>query len=345
MNRLGTYPDIEDIAIGWVMREHEGLNHAEEADLARWLAQDPAHAEAYALAADTWGTFDDAALEPEIVPLRTQALESWQRENHRRWQPRSSVRVWWSLAATLVLAAVLGLAIWLAPERYETAVGERRVVTLADGSRLTLDGDTRISVHYSGHAREIALDRGRATFVVAKDPLRPFSVASASNVVVATGTEFSVERLSGQTRVVLYEGHVVVLRNETGNIGGKAMQWVQQGRARASADQVLLPGRELVVPDAARLATVAPLPDATAERAWEQGQIDLSAEPLGLAAERLNRFAHGTRLVVAPEVSMLPISGVFNSGDINSFVDGVTHVFPVAATARGETIVLSVRKK
>lgn len=345
MNRPGTYPDIEDIAIGWVMREHEGLTPGEEADLARWLADDQAHADAYALAADTWATFDEAALEPEIVPLRTQALENWQRENRRRWQRRSSPRAWWSLAAALALAVAMGLALWLMPETYATAVGERRVVTLADGSRLTLDGDTAVSVRYSGHAREIALNHGRATFVVAKDPLRPFSVTSAHNLVVATGTEFSVERLSGQTRVILYEGHVVVLRNEAGGIGGKAMQLVAQGRTRAGADQVLTPGRELVVPDRAELGAIATLPDPGAERAWEQGQIDLNAEPLALAAERINRFARGPRLVVMPDAAAVPISGVFNSGDIDSFVDGVSHVFPVDAATRGETIVLSRRKK
>src|SRR3546814_14684556 len=44
-----------------------------------------------------------------------------------------------------------------------------------------------------------------------KDPLRPFSVAAAGKIVVATGTEFSVELLGRETRVILYEGHVAVL--------------------------------------------------------------------------------------------------------------------------------------
>src|SRR3546814_17339617 len=42
-------------------------------------------------------------------------------------------------------------------------------------------------------------------------PLRPFSVAAAGKIVVATGTEFSVELLGRETRVILYEGHVAVL--------------------------------------------------------------------------------------------------------------------------------------
>src|SRR3546814_12464145 len=40
---------------------------------------------------------------------------------------------------------------------------------------------------------------------------RPFSVAAAGKIVVATGTEFSVELLGRETRVILYEGHVAVL--------------------------------------------------------------------------------------------------------------------------------------
>src|SRR3546814_20684114 len=82
---------------------------------------------------------------------------------------------------------------------------------LDDDSRLSLDANTRVRVKYSRAGRQLWLEEGRARFEVAKDPLRPFSVAAAGKIVVATGTEFSVELLGRETRVILYEGHVAVL--------------------------------------------------------------------------------------------------------------------------------------
>src|SRR3546814_3322622 len=82
---------------------------------------------------------------------------------------------------------------------------------LDDDSRLSLDANTRVRVKYSRAGRQLWLEEGRARFEVAKDPLRPFSVAAAGKIVVETGTEFSVELLGRETRVILYEGHVAVL--------------------------------------------------------------------------------------------------------------------------------------
>ena len=42
----------------------------------------------------------------------------------------------------------------------------------------------------------LRLESGRAAFDVAKDAQRPFSVAVGDRVVVATGTEFSVEKVN-----------------------------------------------------------------------------------------------------------------------------------------------------
>src|SRR3546814_16920388 len=86
---------------------------------------------------------------------------------------------------------------------------------LDDDSRLSLDANTRVRVKYSRAGRQLWLEEGRARFEVAKDPLRPFSVAAAGKIVVATGTEFSVELLGREPPVILYEGHVAVLNGRS----------------------------------------------------------------------------------------------------------------------------------
>src|SRR6185312_13630366 len=169
-------------------------------------------------AASAWQAFDEVATLPEIVALRAEALESLRRANRGRWARsfvgRRGATLW--IAAALVVAIVAG-GVWryYVPRAYVTGVGERRVVSLSDGSQVSLDAATEVDVRYLGDRRQLWLKRGRAAFTVAKDPLRPFSVAAADKVVVATGTRFSVELLHDQVHVVLYQGHVAVL-DDTG---------------------------------------------------------------------------------------------------------------------------------
>src|SRR3546814_19485198 len=94
------------------------------------------------------------------------------------------------------------------PDAYATHIGERQLAVLDDGSRVSLDAVTKVKVRMKDEARQVELLEGRAKFDVAKDPLRPFTVAAGDKLVVAVGTSFSVELIDGQVRVILYEGQV-----------------------------------------------------------------------------------------------------------------------------------------
>src|SRR6202020_2602328 len=93
---------------------------------------------------------------------------------------------------------------------FETEIGENRRVTLADGSVISLGGNTRIEVALSEKVRAIELTRGEALFKVAKDSARPFKVRAGDATIIAVGTEFNVERDSDRDVVSVTEGQVVV---------------------------------------------------------------------------------------------------------------------------------------
>lgn len=320
---------VEDAAIDWALRHARGdMSFADIEAFAAWLGESEAHGTAFDDAMAAWQMLETPRLEPEILPFRCEALKALQSAQRRRWSGFPAWRV--AAAAGLVLALAGGLYGWMAPRHYETGIGERRVVALSDGSRLTLDAQTSVDVDYSSHARRLTLDNGRATFTVAKDPLRPFSVASLGRMVVATGTEFSVERFGQDLRVVLYKGHVAVLRK----IGDRMVPDVLDHGAQA--DNALTPGRELVMPGGAGGAQIRDLPDPAAEKAWEAGQIDVADEPLGVVAARMNRYLNGPRLEVAPDAAGVRISGLFNAGDMEAFISGVTGLFPVVAQRQAD---------
>jgi hypothetical protein len=85
-----------------------------------------------------------------------------------------------------------------------------------DGSRALIYAGSRLEVDYSAKRRALKLHEGGATFEVAKDWYRPFSVSAKGLRVTAVGTKFSVERLGTIVRVTVLEG-VVELSEEQPN--------------------------------------------------------------------------------------------------------------------------------
>jgi len=107
--------------------------------------------------------------------------------------------------ATLLLAVVVGFQVVKDPV-YETAVGEQRAILLSDGSRLTLNTNTRLAVDYGEKLRRIRLVHGEAMFEVAKNPHRPFIVQTETEQVRALGTTFIVRNDAERVDVTLIEG-------------------------------------------------------------------------------------------------------------------------------------------
>lgn len=332
----------QDDAIGWCIRIHEGLSASEQAELDAWLVDRPDRQQALDETLALWSALGEDADAPEIVALRHDALGSMQRAGRRRWVAAVPLRrgVWAAMAAAVLVVVALGAMLaWRGDgsQRYDTAVGERRVIALADGSRLTLDADSAVTVAYSNERRSLTLERGRARFKVAKDPLRPFAVRSGSDLIVATGTEFSVEKLTGETRVALFEGHVAVMR-ETAK--GRRSELVAAGGGEVAADRALVPGTELRLPSVAAVGSVRQIP---VDEGWETGQLSFERESLRVAAERMNRYATGRRIEVSPDLAELRVSGVFNAGDLSAFAQAIAAAFPVRVVVDEDVVRLSPR--
>ena len=300
----------------WCMRTAEGrMAAADQRALEAWLAADGRNRDAFDEALRTWDEVGVAAQSMELVPLRIEALEKLRAARRGRALEFLFAPWFHRTAAAGVVAAVLGAWLLFSPGIYETTVGERRVAVLSDGSRISLDADTRLEVRYDGERRDLRLKHGRAKFDVAKDPLRPFVVAAANRLVVATGTEFSVELLREEVHVVLYEGRVSVLD-------------AAPKEAAPSQPTTLTPGRELVASTVAPVSRVAAT-DTSRSLSWESGQLVFIDEPLASAVERVNRYTRDKIEVGDRAAAIIPVTGIFRAGDTTAFLEGVSAVFPV----------------
>src|SRR3546814_10959773 len=96
------------------------------------------------------------------------------------------------VAASGLAFALPGVRRSLFGDAFNTAVGERRDVALADGSVLRLNTASRVEVVLSKRARVVRLLRGEALFDVAHDPARPFYVEFAHSRLRAVGSALNV---------------------------------------------------------------------------------------------------------------------------------------------------------
>lgn len=312
----------DEEAANWCLKLAKG-HRVDRADLNRWIEADASNAAALDDAMAVWQGSGAAAETSEMLEMRATALGMLRTERSRRF-------VWSGWRAAALAAAILmvvSMGSWLTFVRstqvYHTGTGERQLVTLADGSTISLDASTMVEVMLQDDHRDLRLLSGRAKFDVAKDPLRPFTVTAGGKVVVATGTAFSVELLQKKMHVVLYEGRVEVLRKSDSQ---SVNRWGVQ-RPNASAAAVLNPGDELVASLDGADASVHAADPRSLE--WEGGQISFNDEPLSSVVERLNRYNPVKIRIADPGAAETPISGVFRAGDAEAFVEGVLATHPL----------------
>jgi ferric-dicitrate binding protein FerR (iron transport regulator) len=211
-------------------------------------------------------------------------------------------------------------------QRYVTAIGASRTVALPDGSRITLDTDSRIQVQMNARSRTVRLERGQAFFEVAHDAQRPFIVDSGRLSVVAVGTAFSVRREGPAMRVVVADGTVRLERPGERNdmlpaggiarIQGEEPTRIHQGQA-AELERNL---------------------------SWRSGVLTFRRTPLSEAVAEFNRY--GTRRIVIrdPRIATLELGGVFRSGDVEVFARLLETTFSIDATLHPDRIELSARR-
>lgn len=336
----------DEQAAVWCMRLADApLDSGEQAAFDQWIAADPQNARAFEEAVAVWEGIDAINGSPEMIRHRAEAVETLRARNARRWSRGAVMRWRWPAAAAACIALFALTALWFVTHRtahYETGIGELRVVMLEDGSRLTLDAASAVEVRLDADRRDLALIAGRAKFDVAHDPLRPFSVRARDRVTVATGTSFSVELLPEQVRVVLYEGRVEVIGHRTDDALRTPLRSpeTQAPPKQSKPAVVLTPGNELIASSIGKATQVVEA-DLTHSLSWETGLLSFEGEPLALAAERMNRHARSRIVIRDARAGSYRISGVFEAGDVEAFVEGVTAIYPLQVKREPDELALT----
>jgi transmembrane sensor len=221
--------------------------------------------------------------------------------------------IWAAAAAVLLVVGTLLLVQHQMTDRYVTAIGEQRSVPLADGSVVTLNTATEIRVHFSADRRGVELVSGQANFEVAKDASRPFVVTAGGSEVRAVGTQFDVYKTADNVTVTLIEGKVAIKEAPV--------------KAGASAVEVNLAAGEQLSYETKTGAVLRASADIPRVSAWRARKLDFSDTPLTDAIAEANRYSRVEIQLDAPELQSARISGTFEAGRNDLFVEGLQTYF------------------
>lgn len=308
-----------DAAIAWAVRmDYSDPSPQTRARFEQWLQQDPRHALAWQRVSGLRGDLRLPGLSPQIA---RQTLDTAQQlHQQRRHSRRGAFRL-------LSLAAVAVGAGWVAREHApwqrmvadaSTGVGERKSLTLSDGSRLQLNTDTALSADLAGPQRWVNLHRGEVQISTGTDASgsvdwggrRPFWVRTPFGQMQALGTRFTVRLNADHALVSVHEGAVQVHPAQ-----GGAAPIVQSGQSvRMFQDSAATADLQGFEPDA-----------------WTDGVIAGRDMRLGDLLAEIERYRVG-RIVCDARVADLRVSGLFHVHDTDQALQFLLQTQPISVT-------------
>jgi transmembrane sensor len=340
-------------ASAWFARQRVSpLTGAEAGEFAEWLKADPANTAAWSDFERLWGRVETVRDDPKILAIREEA--------RRRAARRVDARYGRRFAAALAASVVLGAALWwglkeraLTPDgvpvlarasstaatarapirEASTQIGERTLLVLADGSKVTLNTDSAVRADYTRSERRLTLVRGEAFFDVAKDPTRPFIVTAGSRQVIAVGTAFNVRLQDQQVRVTLVEGTVRIVPTALSS----AIAIPERGRPPV----VTLEAGSALVTGADGIDRVESLDTARAT-SWRSGKLAFEGDRLADVVAEMNRYSREKLEIADPALEDRKVSGVFEPTESLAFAKALEAYGIARATQQTDaTIVLN----
>jgi len=353
--------DSRAAAARWFARSRDpAMSPQERKALAAWLAASAQHRAEYAALERIWqaaGAMDPARLRALAAPSgAAEADVPLPARAHGRWRG--------ALAAGLgALAVGAGWALWQhgapgsvatlagtqaqAMPAYEagldTAPGERRSVSLPDGTRIQLNTRTRLAVRFHEGRRTVQLLEGEAMFEVAHDAARPFTVDAGAGRITVTGTRFDVRREVAGVAVAVESGSVSV-QGQAGQ-GGQMGQMGQMDDIEAAAARRatrLSAGLGTRIRADGEVAPAVPV-DLSTALAWRDGKLVFRDEPLSAVVAEVSRYRRQPVRVADAATGRLRVSSVFNADDTDALLAALPQFLPVGVRrlADGSTEIFS----
>lgn len=247
-------------------------------------------------------------------------------------RPARGRRVIWLAAPAVAASAAIAIGLTSNPisdlialpataESFRTGHAEIRSYSLADGTNITLDSDSRVEVTIDRARRHALLHKGRARFIVKADP-RPFTIEAAGREVASKEGTVDVEIDAAQRADVRLRAGSADLRTDAGTAKALAI------------NQPIIYSPENVTP------TVVTAP-AAETRDWPTGWVEYRTVALGTLIKQANRYAKSPIILDDPALSNLQATGRFRLLDTEAFAKHIAEPFGLRVSRRSDGIHLS----
>jgi len=278
-----------------------------------WLAQDQNHQHAYQQAEKLWSQFDE---------IKTESINGLNPTRSANYKPRLNRQ-----NAILALMLSAGLTTFCQDyfaetTHYVTGIGEQKRLTLEDGSQLTINAASRLSVHIAWFRRQIELHEGEVLFEVSHQPLRPFTVATRVTRIKDIGTVFNVRQRPEGGAISVLEGEVELLTNN---------HWSGERLTAGFARRINKNGELLAIEKS----------NPNIASNWTRGRLMFDHTPLTEVVAELERHHPIHFVFTNPRLAKQTLSGNFDVSDLNPFLQALEQILPIKVSYRRQEIRIS----
>ena len=333
-------PTPEDEASDWDARlRAPGCSEQDRQAFKAWKEADPKNAAAYDALQDMLAMLRGAKDDPQIRSMVETAVQTSKPPVWRRTAPLAGLG---SLAAATAFGVFMltqvGIPSTTGPSQgefqivatdtdpspgamersvylppfYATGFGELEEVDLGEGSIATLNTASLIKQDFTDEARKIELLRGQASFDVAKDAERPFTVYAGDRAITAIGTVFDVRVDDDRIDVILIEGLIDIVQTDENGQTEPPLRLTAGNRFTAMI------GAPVNTTETANLQT---------ETLWQEGRVFFEETRLTDALSELDRYIEADLIAADPALSGLYVSGTFKTDDPEGFVADMAQYF------------------
>ena len=272
-----------------------------------WLAKDPAHTQAWdQLHKRLGGSFNTLRSLDQRIP--GQAAEARQ----LLLQPTASRR---DALRAIAGLSLLGGGLWLGASSplgdslladLSTGRGQRQDFNLADGSRLSLNANSAVDLHFNARQRLVILRRGELVIKVAPDAERPLCVRTAEGEVRSPGARFLVAQQEQARRVVVLQQSVQA------RLFSGLTRDLQEGQAAMLYPRSIVP----IVGDQRHRAD------------WLRAKLNVLDDPLEDVVAALRPYTRGF-VRVAPQIRGLRVQGVYPLDNAGRAFTALAETLPI----------------
>lgn len=314
--------EIDAVASDWIERREFGpWSDADQKALDAWIGQSLAHRIAFVRIEAGWNGAG------RLAALKSSPADFASPDKGGNWGRffRGA-----TAAAIATVVAIAGIVYYNARpigSVYATNIGEREVLSLADGSQIELNTDTVVRTTVTANKRMVWLDRGEAYFHIKHDAAHPFVVVAGTETLTDLGTEFSVRRDADRLRVAVADG-IVQLDSARRQRNDQPARVLRKGDvAVATADNLVI-----------SRSSARQLSD---ELGWRRGVLIFDRTPLIEAAAEINRYTRKKLVIADPIAGQMKIGGTFPKNNVNAITIAARELFGLHVEDRGDQIVIT----